>query len=71
MVVFSKTGSVRIAIQQYGMRAATTTAEYIVEEATSWTDTANQLVSIDIVSSQAGGIGIDSELELWCRRITA
>lgn len=71
LLLNAKSGVVRTIVNSYAESIAGTTITYIYEMGQSWNNTADQITSLVVLANQTNGIGIGSEISLWCRRATA
>jgi hypothetical protein len=66
--LYAKSGYVRTALIDGCNNVATTTVADIWMLGGSWNNTADNITQLDIVSSQANGLGIGTVIELWAFR---
>jgi hypothetical protein len=68
MTIYAKSGQMRSAINTEGESYSGSTIAYMEAGAEVWTNTASPITSLQVLATQASGLGVGTHLELWTKR---
>jgi hypothetical protein len=70
-LISAKSGVVRTSISQYNSSSTASLVNVLTSAASRWSDTSSNISSLQITSTQTGGIGAGSRIEIWAPRALA